>query len=157
MPPVVVADLLTLAESLLALVLGGVVGWERERKRKGAGFRTMMLVALSSFLFVEVSLTAGLQAPGAGDAVQSDPVRAIQAIATGLGFLGAGIVFRDREADRTRGLTTAASLLVVSPVGIAVALGHHVLAVGATALLVLVLSVAERAERFAGGRGEVKA
>jgi putative Mg2+ transporter-C (MgtC) family protein len=142
----VAADLLTLAEALLALALGGAVGWERERKRKGAGFRTMMLVSLSSFLFVEVSLVAGLHAPGAGDAVQSDPVRAIQAIATGLGFLGAGIVFRDREADRTRGLTTAASLLVVSPIGIAVALGHYVLAVGATVLLVLVLTVAERVE-----------
>ena len=75
----------------------------------------------------------------------ADP--AIQAIATGLGFLGAGIVFRDREEDRTRGLTTAASLLVVAPVGIAVALEHYALAVGSAVLLTLVLGAAQRIDR----------
>ena len=150
MPDVLASDLRTLADALLALALGGLVGWERERKGKGAGLRTMMLVAFASFLFVEVSLSAGVSGAAVpGDGVQSDPVRAIQAIATGLGFLGAGIVFRDRESDRTRGLTTAASLLVVSPIGIAVALGHYALAVGSSVLLVLVLGSAERAERFA--------
>ncbi len=148
MPDVLAADLRTLADALLALALGGVVGWERERKHKGAGFRTMMLVSFASFLFVEVSIAAGTLAGAApGDALQSDPVRAIQAIAAGLGFLGAGLVWRDD--DRTRGLTTAASLLVVSPIGIAVALGHYALAVGSAVLLVLVLGSAERVERFA--------
>lgn len=137
------ADLRILADALLALALGGVVGWEREHKRKGAGFRTMMLVAFSSFLFVELSIAAGVE--GLGD-VQTDPVRAIQAIATGLGFLGAGIVFRDRVENRTHGLTTAASLLVVAPLGIAVAMEHYALAIGSTALLVLVLVGAERLE-----------
>lgn len=145
------ADLRTLADAVLALALGGVVGWERERKGKGAGLRTMMLVALSSFLFVEVSVAAG---GAAGGGVRVDPVRAVQAIAAGLGFLGAGIVFRDRERDRTRGLTTAASLLVVAPIGIAVALDRYVLAVGATVLTVLVLGAVERLERRVGlGRG----
>lgn len=137
------ADLRVLADALLALLLGAAVGWERERKGKGAGFRTMMLVAFSSFLFVELSLAVGDEG---GVGVRTDPVRAIQAIATGLGFLGAGIVFRDRAENRTRGLTTAASLLVVSPIGIAVALEHYVLAVGSTLLLVLVLSAAEWVE-----------
>lgn len=139
----IASDLRILTDAVLALVLGGVVGWEREQKQKGAGFRTMMLVAFASFLFVEVSLAADTAGGG------GDPVRAIQAIATGLGFLGGGLVFRDRDHERTRGLTTAASLLVVSPIGIAVALDHYVLAVGATVLLVLVLSVAERFERYA--------
>jgi putative Mg2+ transporter-C (MgtC) family protein len=149
-PDVLLADLRTLADAVLALALGGAVGWERERKGKGAGFRTMMLVSFASFLFVEVSMAAG--ATGAavpGNDVQSDPVRAIQAIATGLGFLGGGIVFRDRSENRTRGLTTAASLLVVSPIGIALALGHYALAIGSAVLLVLVLGSAERVERFA--------
>lgn len=150
MPDIIATDLRTLADALLALALGGAVGWERERKRKGAGFRTMMLVSFSSFLFIEVSLAAGADAAQVADgALRTDPVRAIQAIAAGLGFLGAGLVFRDAANDRTRGLTTAASLLVVSPIGIAVALGHHVLAIGSTVLLVLVLSVAERAEQLA--------
>lgn len=137
------ADLATLADAVLALALGGAVGWERERKGKGAGLRTMMLVAFSGFLFVEVSVAAG---GVAGGSVEVDPIRAIQAIAAGLGFLGAGLVFRDREQDRTRGLTTAASLLVVAPIGVAVALDRYVLALGATALTVLVLGAAERVE-----------
>lgn len=141
MPDVVASDLRLLADGVLALALGGAVGWERERKGKGAGFRTMMLVAFASFLFVEVSLAVEATEGGRGDAV-----RAIQAIATGLGFLGGGLVFRDRHEHRTHGLTTAASLLVVSPVGIAVALDRYVLAVGAAALLVLVLGAAERVE-----------
>lgn len=149
MPDPFATDLRALADGLLALALGGAVGWERERKGKGAGFRTMMLVSFSAFLFVEVSVVAG--AFGRGD-VQTDPVRAIQAIATGLGFLGAGIVFRDRQEDRTRGLTTAASLLVVAPIGIAVAFEHYVLAIGSTLLLVLVLSSAEYVDRHIHSR-----
>jgi len=129
-------DLRYLGEALLAAALGGVVGWERERKNKGAGFRTMMLVSLSSYLFVVVSLLAGEIFPDG--ATRTDPVRAIQSIATGLGFVGAGLVFRDR-ADRPRGLTTAAALLAVAPIGVSVALGHWVLAVGTTLLLVLIL------------------
>ncbi len=133
---VAAADLRYLAEALLAAALGGVVGWERERKNKGAGLRTMMLVSLSSYLFVIVSLLAGDVFPGG--TIRTDPVRAIQSIATGLGFVGAGLVFRDRT-ERPRGLTTAAALLAVAPVGVSVALGHWVLAVGTTVLLVLIL------------------
>ncbi|MFN3597091.1 MAG: MgtC/SapB family protein [Rubricoccaceae bacterium] len=136
------ADLATLAESLLALLLGGLVGWEREARGKGAGLRTMMLIAFASFLFVEVSLAA---TAGRAEDV-ADPVRAIQAIATGLGFVGAGIIFQDASRGRARGITTAATLLTVSPIGIAVALGHYVLAVGATLLLVFTLSAMDRVE-----------
>lgn len=147
MSAVVTADILALAQGLLALALGGAVGWERERKGKGAGLRTMMLVSFGSFLFVKVSLAAGSLDPlGTGASVETDPVRAIQAIATAIGFVGAGVVFRDREQNRTRGVTTAAALLAVSPVGIAVAVGHYVLAIGAALLMVLVLSVGDRIE-----------
>ena len=146
-PDAVSADLLSLAEGLLALGLGGAVGWQRQRDGKDAGLRTMMLVAFASFLFVRVSLVAG-EAPG----VQSDPVRAIQSVATALGFVGAGIVYRDRHADRTRGLTTAAAMLAVAPVGIAVALGRPVLAIGATLILVVVLGPVDRFEKRTSGR-----
>ncbi len=144
-------DLIALAEGLLALVLGGVVGVQRMRDGKDAGFRTMMLVTFASFLFVKVSLVAGEASP-TGTMVRTDPIRAIQAVATALGFVGAGIVFHDRHANRTRGLTTAAAVLAVSPVGVAVALGHFILAVGATALLVLVLGPATRLERYLAPR-----
>lgn len=138
-------DLSLLAHALLAAALGGVIGWERERKNKGAGFRTMMLVALASYLFVVVSMVAGAS-DASNETIRTDPVRAIQAIATGLGFVGAGLVFRDRASQRTRGLTTAATLLAVAPVGVAVALGHVVLAVGATLLIVLILSAGDVVE-----------
>ena len=140
------SDLLLLAEGLIALALGGLVGWEREREGKDAGLRTMMLVSFASFLFLKVSLLAGAVDPTIDDATQTDPVRAIQAIATGLGFVGGGLVFRDRGDKRTRGVTTAAAILAVSPVGIAVALGHYVLAAGTAAILYLVLGRVERVE-----------
>ena len=146
-------DLTSLGEGLLALALGGVVGWQRQRDGKDAGFRTMMLITFASFLFVEVSLMAGLGTTS-DPAVRTDPVRAIQAVATALGFVGAGIVYRDRHEARTRGLTTAAAVLAVSPVGMAVALGHPVLAIGATVLLVLVLGPADRLEGVIGRRVE---
>lgn len=141
------SDLLLLAEGLIALALGGLVGWEREREGKDAGLRTMMLVSFASFLFLKVSLLAGAVDPTVDDATQTDPVRAIQAIATGLGFVGGGLVFRDRGDKRIRGVTTAAAILAVSPVGIAVALGHYVLAAGTALVLYLVLGRLERVEK----------
>ncbi|HIG76046.1 MAG TPA: MgtC/SapB family protein [Bacteroidetes bacterium] len=141
------SDLVLLAEGLLALALGGVVGWEREREGKDAGLRTMMLVSFASFLFLKVSLLAGAVDPTVDDATQTDPVRAIQAIATGLGFVGGGLVFRDRGDKRIRGVTTAAAILAVSPVGIAVALGHYVLAAGTALILYFVLGRLERVEK----------
>jgi putative Mg2+ transporter-C (MgtC) family protein len=109
----------------------------------------MMLVSFSSFLLVEVSLVTESVA-ASGEAVRTDPIRAIQAVATALGFVGAGIIYKDRAQDRTRGLTTAAAVLAVSPVGIAVAIGHPVLAIGATALLVFVLGPVGRIDEWVG-------
>jgi putative Mg2+ transporter-C (MgtC) family protein len=152
------ADLRLLADALLALALGGAVGWEREAAGKGAGLRTMMLVTLASYLFVEVSLVIAAEA-GAGGANRVDPVRAVEAIVTGIAFVGAGLVFRDRGADRVHGLTTAASLLAVAPVGIAVALGRYVLAAGVTLLLLVVLRLLLRFEQrvFDNPEGEREA
>lgn len=135
-----------LAQSLLALFLGGLVGWEREASNKGAGLRTMMLVSFASFLFVKVSLFAGLVFAD-GAEVRTDPIRAVQALVTGLGFVGAGVVFHEQRSGRTHGLTTAATLLAVAPIGIAVALERYVLAVGTALLLLVVLRLVEKAER----------
>ena len=132
MDPALATDLRLLADAVVALLLGGAVGWEREAAGKSAGLRTMMLVTLASYLFVEVSLLTTATAGAA-----ADPARAVQAIATGLAFLGAGLVFRDGR--QARGLTTAATLLAVAPVGIAVALERYVLATGVTVLLLVVL------------------
>ena len=154
-------ELLALAEALLALALGGLVGFEREAAGKWAGLRTHMLVCLSAFLFVKtgqlVTVATALLWAASGvpaDAIRSDPVRIIQAVAVGISFVGAGAVFRDR--DRVRGLTSAASLLVVAPIGLSVALGRYVLAAGAAVLVVVVLRLLDWVERKVFGPDRVR-
>ncbi|MDP0492145.1 MAG: MgtC/SapB family protein [Verrucomicrobiota bacterium JB023] len=145
MPEWILQELEILAQALAALVLGGLVGWERESQSKWAGLRTHMLVCLASFLFVKLSFMLVGSARDSpvflGEMIQSDPVRIIEAIVTGLAFLGAGTIFRDQEKNWARGLTTAASLLAVAPVGIAVALERYVLATGISLLVLLILRV----------------
>lgn len=152
-------DLLILAEIALALVCGGIIGLERELAGKWAGLRTNMLVCFAAALFVKVTQIVVLHTiplwASAGlpyEAVGADPVRIVQAIVVGVSFVGAGAVFRDPNANVARGLTTAATLLVVAPIGIAVAEGHYTLAVGATLLVVFVLRVLDWVEqRFIPG------
>lgn len=138
-----------LGEALIALVLGGLLGLERETAGKWAGIRTHMLVCLASFLFVK---TGDLIITRASDLypaelLQADPVRILEAIMTGIAFIGAGTIFRDRSQHAARGLTTAASLLTVAPIGVAVALEHYILAGGATLLALFVLRVVFWGER----------
>ena len=147
-------DLLTLAECALALVCGGLIGLERELAGKWAGLRTNMLVCFAAALFVKTSqlmviTTAPMwQDSGLSDsALGADPVRIVQAIVVGISFVGAGAVFRDPDKNVARGMTTAATLLVVAPIGIAVAEGHYVLALGATLLVVFVLRVLDWVEQ----------
>jgi putative Mg2+ transporter-C (MgtC) family protein len=130
-----------LLQVILAMIMGGAIGWEREEAGKFAGLRTHMLVAVSSMLFVSLG-TFLIRESGAGNAnaVRGDPVRTIEAIATGVAFIGAGTIFRDR-GNHARGLTTAASLLVTASIGIAVALNAYVVAVGVTIICLIILRV----------------
>jgi putative Mg2+ transporter-C (MgtC) family protein len=124
-----------LAERLLvAALLGGIVGLEREVKHHAAGLRTNIVVALGACLFTILSLTAF-----AGTSRTPDSARVAAQIVSGIGFLGAGAVFRDK--DRVRGLTTAATIWLVAAVGMAAGVGDYFLAIVATimALIVLVL------------------
>lgn len=129
-----------LVQALLAMLMGGAIGWEREAAGKLAGLRTHMLVAVSSLLFVTLGSILLREAGQSYDdeIVQGDPVRTIEAIATGVAFIGAGTIFRDR-GNKMRGLTTAASLLVTASVGIAIALGAYVVAVGVTVICLIIL------------------
>ena len=141
-------DLGVLAQSLLALVLGGAIGLERETAGKRAGLRTNMLVCLGAFLFVRVGvlMVAPFDVAMEDGSLRTDPLRLVEAVATGIAFIGAGMIFRDRERDGMRGFTTAATLLTVAPIGIAVAIGHYVLAAGVTALVVVILRLLHRLE-----------
>ncbi|HEX6290860.1 MAG TPA: MgtC/SapB family protein [Herpetosiphonaceae bacterium] len=141
-------ELYILFQAVIALVLGGVLGWEREAAGKWAGLRTHMLVCLSAMLFVKVGqlLIDDSQRTLDPNTLRTDPVRIIEAIVAGIAFLGAGTVFRDPDATKARGLTTAALLLVVAPIGVAVAIERYVLAVGTTLFALFVLRVMLRFE-----------
>ena len=124
----------------LGLVLGAVIGFEREFHRQPAGFRTHSLVALGSALFTIVSGFA-FDGPGA------DPTRIAAQIVSGIGFIGAGTILQYR--GNIRGLTTAASLWSVAAVGMAAGAGMWILAIMATVLMLIVLSILDRIERLA--------
>lgn len=124
---------------LVAAALSGLLGWERESARKAAGLRTHMLVGIAAALYTGLAELSLADIATNSDVFQADPIRAVQAVAIGIGFLGAGVIFRSRDRDRVKGLTTAASVWATAAVGIAAGLEHYVLAAGATLLLLVVL------------------
>lgn len=145
MPDFLLTELFLLLRVAVAGVLAAAVGFERETAGQSAGLRTHMLVAMSAALFVGLGETAVRRFPDyGGDALQYDPIRVIQAVVIGIGFLGGGIIFVNREHTRTIGLTTAASVWATSGIGIATGLGMYVAATGATLLFVFVLRVLGR-------------
>lgn len=141
-------DLLLLLRLLASAICTGAIGWERERAGKSAGLRTHMLVGIGAALFVALTeaIVDRAAAEGAGVA-RPDPLRAIDAVATGIGFLGGGIIFVNAKQDRVRGLTTAASVWTASAVGVACGLGRYTLAAGATVLSLIVLHALGRFDR----------
>src|ERR1051325_3409530 len=116
---------IVLGRVLLAALLGGVMGAEREYRRKPAGLRTNTLIAMGAALFPAIS-----QGLGASDRVAAQVV-------TGIGFLGTGAILRNRQ--NVHGLTTAATIWVNAAIGMAAGLGHYVVAVGSAMLALLVL------------------
>lgn len=136
-----IEDLYFLLYALLALLLGGIIGYERETAGKGAGVRTNMLVCFAAYLFTHIGtlMTGDVSDILDEGIIQADPVRIIQAMVIGISFIGAGVIIHHTASDRIQGLTTAATLLVVAPIGVFVALGHFVPAIGVTFLTLLVL------------------
>lgn len=112
---------------LLAIVIGGVIGAEREYRDKSAGFRTLIFICVGSTLFTMFSLKI---------ADNSDPARIAAQIVSGVGFLGAGAILRD--GSRIIGLTTAAMIWLSAALGMGVGSGHYVLAsIGAVVALIV--------------------
>lgn len=134
-----VFELQLLGHVALAMVLGAVVGLEREYSDKPAGLRTHMLVCGAAALLVSVSNALVEDFGDTISALRVDPIRVIEAVVAGVSFLGAGTIFRRGSENNIQGLTTAASLLFVAGIGICVATDRIVLAVGATILVFLVL------------------
>jgi putative Mg2+ transporter-C (MgtC) family protein len=127
---------------VVAALLGGVIGLERELDEKAAGLRTHMLVSLGSALFTLVSAYGFREFLNHGKVVSFDPSRIAAQIVTGIGFLGAGVIFR--QGFTIRGLTTAASLWLVAAVGLAAGAGYWQGAVIATGVGVVSLRPLER-------------
>ena len=129
-----------IGEVALAMLLGGVIGFEREMADKPAGFRTQMLVAGAAALLVGLGDAVLLRFLVEGKTnVTADPIRIVEAIVTGVSFLCAGTIFRRSSSEQVQGLTTAASILLCAAVGISVALRQFVLAIGVTLLALIVL------------------
>jgi putative Mg2+ transporter-C (MgtC) family protein len=136
---------------VIAALLSGVIGYERERHGKDAGLRTHMLVAVGAALFVSFTELFLLEyeplaPPGAPGnlRVQIEPLATVEAIVTGISFLGAGTIFVAGRQGRVKGLTTAASIWVTAAVGIAVGLERYVLAAGSTLLILFILRIVGR-------------
>lgn len=130
----------------LAMALGAAIGFERELVHKPAGLRTHMLVAGGAAFFISLGdvVIERFSATLGGGLVQSDPVRIIEAVITGVSFLGAGTIIVHRTdgsspARQVEGLTTAASILFAAAVGVSVALSQWMLAIGATLLVLITL------------------
>jgi putative Mg2+ transporter-C (MgtC) family protein len=122
------SDLELLGRLLIAAVLGGAIGAERELNDQAAGLRTHMLLTIGACLFTVIS------AYGFRRGVGTDPSRLAAQIVTGIGFLGGGAIVR--HGLTVKGLTTAASIWATASVGVAVGAGDYVLGVGGAALVV---------------------
>jgi putative Mg2+ transporter-C (MgtC) family protein len=117
----------------LAALLGGAMGWERERKGKAAGLRTHMLVAVGAALFVMAPLEAGVPL--------GDLTRVMQGVAAGIGFVGAGAILKMSDQGQVVGVTTAAGIWMTAAVGLAVGTGRVWLPVVGVAIALTILAL----------------
>ena len=142
---------------LLSAILGGCVGIERGKGDRPAGLRTHVLVCVGSTLFMLVSIF------GFGDTVpvhtvqddmgaRRDSARIAAQVVSGIGFLGAGTIIH--EGLSIKGLTTAATMWMVSAIGLAVGAGMYVVSIGSTVLTLIVLTIFRNWEKFMGLRGK---
>ncbi|OZI40863.1 methyltransferase [Bordetella genomosp. 1] len=131
---------------LVAVILGGLIGYERERSGKAAGLRTHMLVALGAALFVLVPVQNGMEV--------ADLSRVLQGVIAGIGFLGAGAIIKLSDEREIRGLTTSASIWLTAAVGIAAGMGREATAVVSTLLALFVLGAIHGWEKRIAARGE---
>lgn len=123
-----------------AMLLGGVIGYDRERRSRPAGFRTHMMVAGAAAMLVGMGELIVAEYVGTESGVSIDPARVIQAVVAGVAFIGAGTIFNQQRGETVKGITTAASLLMVSVIGIGAGLRFYILSLAVTGLTLLVLA-----------------
>lgn len=118
---------------LVAVLLGGLLGYERETAGAAAGLRTHMLVSLGSALFVLIPLQAGMKI--------EDLSRVLQGVTAGIGFLGAGAILKLKDENDIKGLTTAASVWLTAAIGVAAGIGREATAVLSTVFALVILAI----------------
>lgn len=118
---------------IAALLVGGIIGFQREASGKPAGLRTHMLVCMGTALFVLAAGEVGMQ--------QDAMSRVVQGLATGIGFLGAGAILKLESSRRIQGLTTAAGIWMTAALGVAIGLGQLGTAAIGTAFAWIVLAI----------------
>jgi putative Mg2+ transporter-C (MgtC) family protein len=121
----------------LVVLVGGLIGTERELRSKSAGFRTMILICLGSFLFTTFSIYI----------TDNSPDRIASNIVTGIGFLGAGVIYRSSD-NRVNGITTAATIWATAALGMGIAAGQYFLVLVATGLVLLALFLLTKLEHW---------
>lgn len=134
-----------LVQLVLAVVLGGAIGLERELKGKPAGLRTNILISIGATLFTVLSMRMSAE--------RGDPGRVAAQILAGVGFIGAGTILHTRGA--VTGLTSAATIWVVAAIGMAVGTGAYMEAVGTTVLVVVVLTGLASLEKLVAARSSL--
>jgi putative Mg2+ transporter-C (MgtC) family protein len=135
-------ELSLLGQLVLATVLGGLVGLERELAGKPAGLRTNILICVGATLLMDVSI----QVAGVATVGPADPGRIAAQVVSGIGFLGAGTILVERGS--VVGLTTAATIWVVAAIGLAIGSNNYMAAIGTTGLVVITLLILGRVEGF---------
>lgn len=139
-------DVTTVVRLAASVLMGGIIGFERQHRGKAAGLKTHILVCLGACLVAILSINIYAEVQGLTNA---DPARLAAQVVSGIGFLGAGAIMK--EGPTIRGLTTAASLWVVASVGLAVGVGAMVGAVATTILVVLSLEVLPKLDVYCRG------
>lgn len=126
---------------VIALILGGLIGYERQSQNKAAGLRTNILVCVGSCLCMIISINIAMDYYFTFGYNNSDPERIAAQVVSGVGFIGAGTILANQKNRSVRGLTTAAGLWAVAAIGLVVGAGYLVLAIVATVLIFVVLSL----------------
>lgn len=130
-------ELQDLISMVMAVICGGIIGFEREYKNKSAGFRTIVLITLGSTIFTIVSRHGA----GTDDRISAN-------IITGIGFIGAGVIFKDKMS--VMGLTTAAVIWTAAAIGMTTGIGYHSLAFVFTIITLIILILVDKIELLIG-------
>jgi putative Mg2+ transporter-C (MgtC) family protein len=147
-------DLTELGYVALAMLLGGLIGLDREFAHKPAGLRTHMLLSGACAILTAAGMDmvqTFSHVPSQQGWLRLDPILVVQAVGTAVGFIGAGTILH-RDSEHVEGLTTAASLLLAAGVGVAVASGRLTLGIGGTVLALITLRVVRMLEGWVEGR-----